>query len=315
MRYKLFIFLVFLCSLASSQTCCSGGVPISSNIGMSILEKGTIQFGLNYDLNSLKTLKEGGKKLDDSSRERITSSVLLNLGYNITDDWTIEGLLTWVRQRREIFTLFGSSLSQTNGVGDAIILTRYRYLNSVEFSASAGFGLKLPTGSHDIKSPQGILFNADLQPGSNSLDYVFITSLSKKFKFRRTFLLSSRVVYRLAGKNKEYQNVNTYKFGDELQVFLGISDQFLVFNEMISSSISFKYRNSGEDLINENKVPSTGGDWLFLVPNLIYRINKSVDFVVGGEIPLYSNVVGTQLTPTYRFNIGVVFKLYKKIKL
>ena len=71
----------------SSQTCCSGGIPLSNSIGLPVSGKGSFLVGLNYDYNYLNTLKSGKEVLDDSARERTTNSLLFNLGYTITRDF------------------------------------------------------------------------------------------------------------------------------------------------------------------------------------------------------------------------------------
>ena len=67
------------------QTCCSGGVPVSSNLGLPSEGKNTLQFSLNYDLNVLETLKSGTEVLEDDSRSRRTHSILFQAGYSITE--------------------------------------------------------------------------------------------------------------------------------------------------------------------------------------------------------------------------------------
>ena len=85
MRSFFFIFSLLLLVLpTNAQTCCSGGVPLSNNIGLPFLNKGAYQFGLFYDYNNLNTLNEGTKVLNDYSRLRITNSILFNFSYNFS---------------------------------------------------------------------------------------------------------------------------------------------------------------------------------------------------------------------------------------
>ena len=105
MNFKLFLMSVlFIVSFnfIKAQTCCSGGIPLSNNIGLAMLEKGNAQIGIYYDYNNLNTLNFETDKLNDNSRLRITHSMLFNLSYAITDNLSIEGLFTWVNQRRKI---------------------------------------------------------------------------------------------------------------------------------------------------------------------------------------------------------------------
>lgn len=304
--------ILFSIPYAISQTCCSGGVPLSNNIGLPILEKGTWQFGMFYDYNNLNTLNNGSESLNDDSRLRITHSILLNMGYNITDNFSVEGLFTWVNQRRNITQFGNSNLDQTSGIGDAIVLGRYRIINKPDYEITVGAGIKIPIGSTDNKSDAGITLNADLQPGSNALDMIYITSFSKKFSFRPSFNLSTRLTYRTTGTNDEYLGTNDYKFGNEFQTYLTFSDQFLLFKQIITPSISFKYRDVNRDRVNGSEITSTGGDWIFLIPNFSIYLSPRILFSTQLELPLYANVKGTQLTPTYRINTGISFQITKK---
>jgi len=296
-----------------SQTCCSGGVPLSNNIGLPILEKGIMQVGVSYDYNNLNTLKERGDKLNDRNRLRITHAVLVNLGYSITNNLSIEALLTWVNQQRRILT--NNALSQSSGIGDAIFLARYKLLDKNNWNFSVGGGLKLPMGATDKKNDLGIVLNADLQPGSNALDVVFLTSVSKQFNFRKSLTFSSRLTYRETGVNNEYQKINKYKFGNETQFFVSVADQFLVFNQIFNSSLTFKYRHVLHDEINKGKISNTGGQWFFLRPSLSLEITENVRFSASLELPLYSKIEGVQLTPTYRFNVGASVQLFKSNRI
>jgi len=199
------VFILFF-NLIKSQTCCSGGIPLSNNIGLAILEKGTTQIGVSYDYNNLNTLNNGSEKLDDNSRLRITHAVLMNVSYAISDKFSLEGLFTWVNQRRKITQFGNENLDQTSGIGDGLLLLKYNLPNLIgdNTAINIGVGTKIPLGSSTQKSSQGIVFNADLQPGSNAWDVIYWSSISKSFNFRPSFSVSSRFIYRSTGTNKSY---------------------------------------------------------------------------------------------------------------
>ncbi|SED07985.1 hypothetical protein SAMN04489761_4206 [Tenacibaculum sp. MAR_2009_124] len=314
MVLRILFFWSILCfSLPNvAQTCCSGGVPLSNNIGLPILEKGTIQVGLFYDYNNLNTLNRGSEILDDSNRLRTTHSVLLNLGYSITSRLSVETLLTWVNQQRRI--LSNNNIDESFGIGDAIILARYRLLEFKNWNYSIGGGVKLPLGATDRENNLGITLNADLQPGSNTYDAILMSSIGTYFNFRKSLNLTMRYTFRATGVNTSYLGDNDYKFGNEQQFFFIISDQFLLFKELFESSLQLKYRNANRDVLNDNDIINTGGDWFFIRPTITYNLSKSFHVNSSVEVPLYSNVDGIQLTPTYRLNVGLTFRFLKKRK-
>ncbi|WP_303318696.1 hypothetical protein Q4Q34_09480 [Flavivirga abyssicola] len=300
----------------NAQTCCSGGIPLSNNIGLPISEKGTLQLGLNYDYNNLNTLNSGTETLNDNTRLRITHSILFNTSYAITNRFSVEGLFTWVNQRRIITSTFDGSknLEASSGVGDAIILLKYNFPDLISKNSDLIFGLgsKIPIGSSSEVDSRGILLINDLQPGSNAWDIIYWLSASKRFDFRPSLSVSTRFVYRSTGIDNDYLGNSTYKYGNEFQGFLSFSDQFTFLKTLASPSISFKYRNTVKDETGGGKLDNTGGNWVFIIPNFSINITPSISFSTKAELPIYSNVDGTQLTPTYRITTGVLIKINPK---
>lgn len=307
-------FSILLVNIIKAQTCCSGGIPLSNNIGLAILEKGTTQIGVNYDYNNLNTLNNGTEKLNDDSRLRITHSILINASYSITDRFSVEGLFTWVNQRRKITQFGNENLDETSGIGDGLVLLKYSFPNSIGKNSDLNFGIgtKIPFGSSTQKNDQGITLNADLQPGSNAWDIIYWSSTSKSFNFRPSFNISARFTYRSTGTNNSYFGDSTYKFGNEFQAFIGFSDQFLLFKTITAPSLSFKYRNANRDKIGGFDLENTGGNWVSIIPNFSINIKPNLVFSTRAELPIYSNVDGTQLTPTYRLTTGILFTIVPK---
>jgi len=316
MKVKIILFTVFFYNafIISAQTCCSGGIPLSNSLGLPTLEKGSFQLGLHYDYNNLNTLNSGSKKLDDNSRLRITHSILLNSGYSITDNLSIEGLFTWVNQRRKITQFGNENLDQTSGIGDAVLLLKYNFNNVLgkNSAISLGVGTKFPIGSSTEKNRQGITLNADLQPGSNAWDVIYWTMISKNFDFRPSFTVTSRFVYRNTGTNPSYFEDSTYKFGNEFQSYLQFSDQFILFKTLISPNLTFKYRSAVQDKISGFDLANTGGKWVSIIPNFSIDINQNLVFSTKAEVPIYNFVDGTQLTPSFRMTTGFLYKIPRK---
>ncbi|CAH8282214.1 hypothetical protein EV196_105334 [Mariniflexile fucanivorans] len=311
----LFLFFFLFSVSMFSQTCCSGGVPLSNNLGLPNEGKGVFVMGLNYDYNNLNTLNAGTEKLDDNSRQRITNSLLLNFGYSFTDRLSVETLFTWVNQTR-IITQFGNeNVTETSGIGDAVLLVKYSIpdLLGKRTILNIGAGTKVPFGKSDILSDQGIQLTADLQPGSGAWDGIGWLSASKQMNFRPSATVSATATYRFTGVNDSYlNNAATYEFGNEIQTNLGYSDQFFMLNTLFNPGLIFKYRKAFEDKIDDIGIPNTGGEWVFIRPELGVKLSPQMNIVSRVELPLYSNVVGTQLTPTVRFTIGITIKIKTK---
>lgn len=313
-------FLAFILGISQqiySQTCCSGGVPLSNNLGLSNNGKGGFQLGVNYDYNNLNTLNAGSSKLNDDSRQRITNSILVNTNYAFTNQFSLETLFTWVNQTRTISQFGNENFTETSGIGDAVVLLKYRMLDVLGENTflNLGTGVKVPLGKSDLTSEEGIQLTSDLQPGSGAWDGLGWLSFSKKGILRPSGTVSTSVIYRFTGVNSSYlNNTSTYEFGNTLQISAGYTDQLLIFNTIVNPGLVVKYRKSWSDKIDDSEIPNTGGNWVFVRPELSIQITPNFNAITKMEVPLYSYVEGTQLTPTFRVTAGLLLKINKKNK-
>lgn len=272
---------------------------MSGNLGMASLPKGSLQINLAYDLNVLKTLKQGTTTLEDDSRERLTHSVLLEAGYSFSERVSMDILLPWVRQERTINAITGSSNNTyTQGAGDLTLLLKRRFFSNLLI----GGGMKLPTGPSNERNQQGIPLNADLQPGSGAMDKILYLNYQNSFQKRPTATLYLTSIFRLTGTKEDYLGSSTYEFGNEFQLMSGISDQFLLGNLILSPSLRLRYRYALRDEFNGNEFSSSGGDFIFIQPGATWEIFPNFSYFINLEIPVYARVNESQLSPTWRLN-------------
>ncbi len=313
---KAFIFIVLLVFLfapvhINAQTCCSGGVPVSTNIGLPLADAGTFHIGISYDLNTLNTLKNGADILVDATRKRQTQSILLELGYSITDRLSFDILTSHVTQKRDISVNNFNDSDVTNGIGDMVLLAKYQVINSDNLSWSIGAGPKIAIGASDLKDDRGLTLVADLQPGSGAMDWLIWSQLTFPIKYRPTMSGSFALVSSFKGQNDDYLGVQTYQFGDETQLSIGVADQLLIGSQLLDPSVVLRYRKANVDEVDAFVLPNTGGEWLFVSPSISAPISPKVQASISIDIPLVANVVGTQLSPTSRWNIGAYIQLSK----
>jgi len=289
---------------------------LSNNLGLPNEGKGALLVGLNYDYNNLSTWNAGSSTLDDDSRLRITNSILANLGYAITDRISLEALFTWVNQTRTISQFGNENFVETSGIGDAVFLAKYAIPDFLgkQTVFNLGLGTKIPLGKSDLTTEEGFQLTADLQPGSGAWDILGWSSFSKGLNFRPSATVSGSFTYRFTGKNTSYLNdTSVYEFGNVAQASLGYTDQFFLFNTIFNPGLIFKYRKAFEDSIDDSNIPNTGGQWVFIRPELTTLVSPDLRLYVRVEIPVYSYVEGTQLTPTLRSTVGISYSFKKKI--
>lgn len=311
LKYLPIIVLMLSAEIAFAQTCCSGGVPLSGNLGLPPGKNGAFQISISHDINILNTLKAGSNELSDDSRKRLTNSTIIELGYSINNRLSVDLFGSYVTQTREI-TQFGNvNTAKTRGIGDAVILLKYQLINSSNQSLTIGAGPKLPTGASDLQS-NGFTENADLQPGSGAWDGIVWTNYIRNIGLRPTTSVFGTFTYALKGTNDEYLGSESFKFSNEFQSFIGISDRFHTGSLFLDPSVGLRYRTVDQDRQNDIRLPNTGGDWVFLVPSITSVINEKLSFSISTEIPVYSRLEGTQLTPTMRFNGGFLYIINSK---
>ena len=316
MRPLFFIGMLLLMSVYPvwSQTCCSGGVPLANNLGLPNEGNGVLTVSLNYDYNNLNTLNAGTEKLDDQSRQRITNSILMGLGYAFTDRFSVETMFTWVNQTRTITQFGNENFTETSGIGDAVVLGKYAFpsLLGPAWQLNVGTGVKIPFGRSDILTDQGIQLTADLQPGSGAWDMLGWISISRPLGFRPSATVSGSLTHRFTGTNNSYlNNTATYEFGDETQVNIGYADQVFALGTLLRPGLVLKYRRARQDKIDDSDIPNTGGEWVFVRPEIGIAINPDIALSFRAELPLYSYVQGTQLTPTSRLTMGILVNLFR----
>jgi hypothetical protein len=309
----IFFDFAFNQSSVNAQTCCSGGVPLANNIGgLTKEEKGTLQISLNFDGNFLRTLKDGAKTLNDDSRVRTTYSALLNANYSFSEKISMEVLLSGIRQVRIIYHGDFEDFTKTLGIGDAVVMAYYQYHNKNNLTLSFGGGPKIPLGPSDLKNSNEITLNADLQPGSGAWDLILHHRIAKNLGFRPSASFMHLINYRITGTNNDYLGSQRYRFGNEMQMLLGVSEQNTIGSLLVDYGINLRYRHAAQDVNNEQLLPNTGGQWLFLMPSISWYLNSTTALTANGEHPVYSKVGGTQLSPTFRINVGIYLSLKPK---
>ncbi|MEM6830776.1 MAG: hypothetical protein AAF551_09695, partial [Bacteroidota bacterium] len=243
---KLVIGCLLALPVSTIAQCCSGGVPMSNNIGLPPAEAKTLQVNLTYDWNNLKTLKSGDRNLEDENRQRETHSFLLETGYTFSKKISVDLFVPFIRQERTISTRATPDKQDTNGIGDVVILPKYSLSNGWLI----GVGVKLSTGKANFLSNRAIALPADLQPGSGATDALFFTSYQRYSEERPSLSYFGNAIFRITGTNTNYFAGSSYRFGSELQMALGIADRFFLFGQLIDPSLGISYRKRGTDFFD-----------------------------------------------------------------
>jgi hypothetical protein len=294
-----------------SQACCSAGTPLLSSLELPSTSAGTLQLALTYEYNTLRDVLSGSSTLNDDSRRRTTHSLLLETSYGFTSFLTASVLLTVVQQERSIRSSFdgGESFLQTRGVGDAIVLLKYDLIRANiinQLDVSIGAGAKIPLGRSNLTT-DGILLPADMQPGTGAWDGILWGYVSQGFVPTLPLNVFASASYRYTGSNARYgSNQEGYTFANELVANLGVG--FRTDTEL-DFSLVIRFRQTTSDRFAGSDIPNTGGRWLSAVPGINIKVLDNLAVRASGQIPVYRNLDGTQLTTSYTASVTVFYNL------
>jgi hypothetical protein len=311
-RWTYLLLLVGGCTAnIRAQACCSAGTPLLSSLELPATDRGTLQFGFTYEYNALRDVLSGSSRLHDDSRQRSTHSLLLETSYGLTSSLSASVLLTVVQQERRIQSVVdgGDSFVKTRGVGDAIILVKYRLIRANvvnQLDASIGAGIKVPLGRSHL-TINGILLPADMQPGTGAWDGVLWGYLSQGFIPTLPLNLFLSASYRYTGSNARYgSNQEGYTFGNELVANLGVG--FRTDTEL-DFSLAMRFRITTSDWFAGENIPNTGGQWVYAIPGVNVKVLDNLTVRASGQIPVYRNLDGTQLTTSYTASVTRFYAL------
>ena len=301
-----------------SQACCSGGTPLSSNLGIQGLDYQQLEFQLSYDYNTQRALVSGSQKLDDDRRDRNTHSILLRGSYAFSPKFSFTGVLSYIRQEEVIESIVGGQTKTfAEGIGDAVALMQYNLINTSKLNVVLAGGLTIPIGSTNELDPftKITALHPDMQPGQGAWDQLLGANVVIYKVFKPGMSWTNVLTYRLTSPADRYNGGQEYEFGNELQLITGLADSYFVGLWVVDPSLLFRYRQTAVDKVNNVKSANTGGSWLHLMPGIDIHVGQNWSIGLTGEIPLYRSLKGTQLTTSSRIRLNLRYTIVPKSDL
>ncbi len=309
------LFMLVAPNLLYSQACCSGGVPLGGSLGLGTAESKSLQVLFTYDYNVLNDLMDGSEQLKDNTRSRTTHSSIIEINYGLTKRFTLTGVVPFIRQERSIRSYGGAEdFTSTQGLGDVVFLIKYRLFDPTkkpDLEWVIGAGPKFPTGKTDYTNNDGLVLVADMQPGSGSFDGIFWSYFQKRKFGSPNLSLMAVSSFRYSGENKTYNKTQVYRFGNEFQFNLGLNYNMFA-HWPIDIFTYLRYRQQAEDLIDGSIFPGSGGQWITVIPGMSINFSPRLSLRMSGEVPLYRNLKGTQLTTSYKLTAAVLYTIPSK---
>jgi hypothetical protein len=212
--------------------------------------------------------------------------------------------------------------SKGSGIGDIKLIGRY-FGFSEQKDWGLQFGVKLPTGSNSqsavANSGGTVAVDPGLQRGSGSTDLIggiykfgFVNDSENWGYFAQAqyqaAVIVTNVPNSLVGLSSGPSDAPTmstggsYRPGNSLNVNIGVNYQGF---EKWVPTLQLNVINKRADSGTAADTWATGGTLAYLTPGVLYRLTEQTQVYANLQLPVYQNVNGIQLTPSYIASMGI----------
>jgi hypothetical protein len=270
--------------------------PIIFNTALPVHEGGWV-------LREQFVLSKNADDPDPGNRNMRVSGPISVLGYGVTRDVALFGILPYFDKRLDLNVASQRISRGDEGIGDLTLIGRYTaYASDVPgrtFRVAPFLGVKAPTGRDDAQDRLGRL-PPPIQLGSGSWDALGgVVATYQTLAYQ----IDSQLSY------KANREANGFRFGNVAN--LDISFQYRLWPRTLGSGVpAFLYGVLEANLVRaeKNRIggvddPNSGGTTLFLSPGLQYVTQKWI-LEAGVQIPVVQNLNGAALKNDYILNAG-----------
>ena len=234
-----------------------------------------------------------GQELEKSTR---TSTETLGLSYDINADWGLNLQVPIISREHSTFGDDHVSFdrSSVSSIGDVKMLGHYQGFLA-DHSLGVELGLKLPTGKFNQTFESGDALDRGLQAGSGTTDLVagvyYFGALSPDWGY-----FAEATVQTALNSRQDYRpgTAENLTAGFRYMGFGRIMPQLQI-NGRIAS------RDTGAESDNFD----SGGSLLYISPGVSVTLTKTASAYGFVQIPVYQNVNGYQLAPSWILTMGI----------
>jgi hypothetical protein len=301
---------LLLCS-TGANACSSCGCTLSSDWDSQGFATGSgFRVDLRYDYINQSQLRSGTDAVNrddiplpqprEIERDTINRLTTLGLDYSPNADWGFNVQLPYVDRWHTTVPEDETTLSssQSSSLGDVRVLARYQGFRP-EHDTGIQFGLKLPSGSHDVRfatgTEAGEALDRGLQPGSGTTDLLLgayrFGTLNQDFDWFGEGLLQVALDSR-----------DDYRTGASVNLNAGVR---YMAHPRVTPQLQLNLRMQRRDSGAEADVENSGGTLLDLSPGVSIEISQGFHAYGFVQVPLYQRVNGYQLAPHWTASVGL----------
>jgi len=279
---------------------------------------------IKFDQLSDTVLAAAAENDQDVHGLKTIQSTALTIAYGLLDNITIALRMPFIKrtgiiegevqpgQATEI-----ADLGEPTGYGDLTLSGQFRLFNDQQSGTSLAVigGVKLPTGDTDeFAKGEGILLDAEFQPGSGSVDWLLGVAVSQSLG---KLSLHSNVLYTFVQKGTQNTDL-----GDRFQYNLAASVRVIGEEDHIDEpdepahdhgpqiDLVLELNGEWEDQQEIRGVvdPHSGGTVIYLSPGVRFAKDNWSGFVSAG-FPVVNDLRGIQAEPDWRLLVGAAVSL------
>jgi len=309
-----------LCAPHRVSACATCGCTLSADAAMGYSAAPGWRMSLEYDYINQDQLRSGthtasgvpnGQELEHDTLNRYFTT---GLSYSPNSSWNVALLVPEVDRTHSTYGTFDStqplpdlSNSRSSSLGDVKLIGSYQGLLPTH-NLGIQLGVKLPTGHYGTavdfySGPNaGTPLDASLQPGTGSTDVIvgayYYRAISQDFDAFVNGQYQAAVRHHLDEPGNDYRpgNSTTLSFGLRYEG----SPQWVP-----QLQVNVLHKSPDQGALAD--VQNTAGTVLYLSPGLTARVLAPLHVFAFVQLPVYSNLYGTQLFPRFTASVGASY--------
>lgn len=305
-RVGILVILMLFSNMNLIAQCCSQSCSMTSANGSGLLEEKHLEVTTFYKHNYSDKYMRGKelydfKNADLALKNSYFDFMGLNIGYGITNNLMVEVQGGYFGNKTQNFN--NGAWLIGNGISDFAVTLKLNIFHSNDSIVNVVFnsGVKLPTGSYNDYTPEGVRLSRDVQSGNGAFSGIGGFSMGILILKKHRITVSSEF---------EYVGINP----EEYQVGYGNTNyisSFIKLSEKVSFIALVKNENRTNDYYYDLKQKSTGYVKVSALPGISCELPLDLAVIATAELPVYQYFNGLQFAPKY----GVTFSLRKTFEL
>ena len=309
--------------VGSALACASCGCTLNSDWGtQGLASSAGWSLDVRYDTLNQNQLRAGTGTISNTQAaasitntggqaevEKYTNNQYLTttLDYNNGTSWGVSVSVPYIDRAHSTLGTGSDGVNPGNGaydsngsgLGDVRVIGRYYGFTDAK-NIGLLLGLKLPTGQNNqLANDNATQVDPGLQLGTGTTDLIVGAYMFDNLSQNWDYFVQGQ--FQTALSNGSYFDAQSYRPGDSVNVTAGVRYHGF---ESFTPTLQFNARNVQTDSGTAADTFSTGGTLVYLTPGIVIPVTAKLAIHSDLQIPVYQNLNGIQVAPTYIFSVG-----------